>query len=201
VEGDALVVTGLGATKAQRYGLPLPGGHNARNLLAAITTAKGMGLSWEEIREGLATFKGVAGRSQLETLFDGKTVALCDYYNANPDSMAAGLRTLGELAHARGMKRKIAALADMKETGTEEKQLHRALAGQLKDFAVVYLCGPLMKELVDELAKTGFRGEVAHFPDSKALGARLKTVLRQGDAVIFKGSHSMAMENAWAAVK
>ncbi len=201
VEGETLIVTGFGTDKGESYSLPLPGSHNARNLLAAITTARSVGLTWDEIREGLATFKGVAGRSQVETLHGGRTTVLCDYYNANPDSMAAGLMTLNELAAARGLKRKCAALADMKETGAEEKALHRALAPLLKDYAVVLLNGRLMKELEAELKARGFKGTLAHFPNAAALGKHIKTLLREGDALIIKGSHSMQMESVWAELK
>jgi len=68
--------------------LPLPGRHNAGNLLVAVTTALSQGLNPIEIQRGLSQFQGAYGRSELRML-PRNTPVVCDYYNANPSSVEA----------------------------------------------------------------------------------------------------------------
>jgi UDP-N-acetylmuramate: L-alanyl-gamma-D-glutamyl-meso-diaminopimelate ligase len=50
------------------------GAHNVSNALGVAALARGIGLSWEEIREGLETFKGVSRRQELLGVCGGVTV-------------------------------------------------------------------------------------------------------------------------------
>ena len=68
-----------------------------------------MGLTNEEICQGIAHAKTIAGRTNLITL--GEVLVIDDCYNANPVSMKASLDVL---AQADG--RKIAVLGDMGRT-------------------------------------------------------------------------------------
>jgi UDP-N-acetylmuramoyl-tripeptide--D-alanyl-D-alanine ligase len=164
---------------AESYAMPLPGLHNARNTLAAISVAIGIGLTPAEIQAGLKTFKPVSGRSEVKEIgIQNKYRVICDYYNANPDSTAAGLLLLSKLAKT---GKRFACLADMLELGTDEESFHRELAGVLmtENIEHVFLYGVRMKALQDELRKRGF---------SKA---------RSGDTILIKGSHSMKMEKVF----
>lgn len=84
--------------------LPLPGNHNAQNLLLAVAVSQSLGLTADEISRGLKTFEGPKGRSEVHRLPNGVTV-LADYYNASPASMRASLKLFDELAKPRTGKR------------------------------------------------------------------------------------------------
>lgn len=176
---------------------PLPGEHNARNLLAAVSVAHDLGLNVDELREGLRTFKGVGGRSQLAELPALGVRVLCDYYNANPASVEAAIGLLSGLGAQHG-GRKIACLADMLELGTDEEKLHRGLARTVASNRIdhVFLFGERMRALADELKRSGFSA-VESFDEKPALAARLKSLLRKGDVVLIKGSRGMRMEEVW----
>ena len=73
--------------------LALPGLHNARNALAAVAATFAAGVPLAAIDRGLAAFKGVKGRLQRRSGLNG-AVILDDTYNANPDSMRAGIDVL-----------------------------------------------------------------------------------------------------------
>lgn len=198
---DAKTLTVSGGKLKAAFTLPLPlrGRHNAMNLLGATALALGLGLTPDEIRRGLDAFEGAEGRSEVRELADG-TVVLCDYYNASPPSVSAGLDLLQELAHGR---RRFACLADMKELGPDELKFHRGLAPKILAQKVenVFLFGDRMKHLEDELKKGGFRGErLAHFASREALAAALVSAIKPGDAVLVKGSHSMKMEEVYGAL-
>ena len=198
LRGRAAVAAGELVVEGESYGLPLPGAHNAANLLAAIAVARGLGVSPEEIRRGLASFQPLAGRSQLQKLPGGPLV-LCDYYNANPVSMAAAFAVLASLP-ATG--KKWACLADMLELGPDEEKLHRDLAGPLMRSGAthVLLAGQCMAALAAELKKRRFPGRVTHFADVEALVKSFSSLVREEDAALLKGSRAMRMERAWDAL-
>ena len=180
--------------EGETFPLPLPGAHNASNFLAAIAAATGLGLSANEIRHGLKNFRPLHGRSEVRRLSGGPLV-LCDYYNANPTSMAAALELFASLT-AHGAK--WACLGDMLELGPGEERFHRELAGPLMRAGVarVLLAGPRMAALADELGRRGFPGHVTHFERVDELAAALARDVRPEDAILIKGSRAMRMEQA-----
>ncbi len=188
---------------SERYSLPLPGSHNAANLMTAIAVAKGLGLTPDEIRKGLARFKGPSGRSEMKEL-PGKRPVICDYYNANPTSVEAGLEILTRTAGKSGGNRaRWACLADMLELGPEEESFHRALAEPIAQMGIehVLLYGPRMMALSQELAERKsagrFSGEVRHLNSHEEIAETLLSSAKSGEPILLKGSHSMKMEEVW----
>ena len=110
-------------------------------------------------------------------------------YNANPASMAATLKSLGQ---ERDVTRRIAVLGPMRELGEQGPQLHAALAPELVGAAVdcAILIGdemqPLVEALDDGLAVTA----AANVDDAAAM---LLGDLRPGDAVLVKASNSVGL--------
>lgn len=180
----------------QTFDLPLLGKHNASNLLAALTLASLHGLSPKEIKEGLSRFTPATGRSEIRKLAQEITV-LCDYYNANPASMIAGIALLREISPTAPTCH--ACLGDMLEQGIQEEALHRSLADQLMNSHIenVFLYGPRMKWLEAELKNRHFKGAVEHFETHAALSQKLKGSLKPHDSVLIKGSRGMKMEEVW----
>jgi UDP-N-acetylmuramoyl-tripeptide--D-alanyl-D-alanine ligase len=198
LKGDELRVEGLGR---QLFSLkcPLPGEHNARNLLGAVAVALVVGVTPDEMEEGISGFAPSGGRSQLEVLGSGVHV-LCDFYNANPSSMRAAFKVA---AVARSQTATLwLCLADMKELGQAEEILHRGLAADIGDLGPqveVLLFGERMKWLASELTKKGTSS--SSFLSQELLAQELKRRVRPGDFVVIKGSRSMQMEKVWQALK
>ena len=193
IENESLLVNG------HSFPLPLPGAHNAGNLLAAVAVALTLGLTTGEIAKGLATFRGASGRSEIREL-PGKTPVLCDYYNASPSSMAAAFTVLTEIARKPHPPRaRWACLGDMLELGPEEELFHRNLAGKLIELGVehVLLYGPRMKALYAELHTRNFKGSTGYFESKGELAKELVSRARQGEAILIKGSRGMRMEDVW----
>ena len=192
--GTHLDISGLGL-EPFTVELPLQGAHNATNLLGAVAVARGLGLSAKEIREGLKTFRGATGRSELRSLGD-QTPVVCDYYNANPTSVEAGLDLLTQVA-----KKSVrwACLADMLELGVNEEKFHRDLSQKLIALQIenVLLYGPRMKWLESELKSRAFAGTVSHFESHQLLADKLIASYHPGDAILIKGSRGMKMEEVW----
>jgi UDP-N-acetylmuramoyl-tripeptide--D-alanyl-D-alanine ligase len=187
--------------KTAFFPIPLPGDHNARNLLAAVAVAHAMGLSETQIRNGLATFEPPKGRSELRSLSNGAQI-VCDYYNASPASMRSGIEMLSQLGKSRAGST-WACLADMLELGSDEERLHRELAEPLLKSTAghILLTGPRMKALHDELVRRKAPGEVAWFETPEQLGTALARGLRGTDTVLIKGSRGMRMERVLEALE
>jgi UDP-N-acetylmuramoyl-tripeptide--D-alanyl-D-alanine ligase len=185
--------------EGEAFPLPLPGAHNASNLLAALTVAIGLELSPDAMRRGLASFRPAEGRSEVRRA-EGGPLVVCDYYNANPASMAAAIGLLASLAVPGA---KWACLGDMLELGPGEERFHRELAGPIRRAGVerVLLAGPRMAALAAELEAGGFAGKVTHFEDVPDLAAALAGHVGAGDAVLVKGSRAMRMERVWQALE
>ena len=76
----------------QKIHIPLPGAHMVINAAAAACVGRILGLTGEQIAEGIASVKSLQGRSNL---IQGKhCMIIDDCYNANPVSMKAAIRLL-----------------------------------------------------------------------------------------------------------
>lgn len=205
--GGCLLGDELFFGEKERVKMPLPGKHNASNLLGAITIAKVLGLRLDELEEGLKTFQGCEGRSQVKTLDHLQTTVICDYYNAQPVSMKAALELLSEISKQREEKegvpiQKTVYLGDMLELGCLEESFHRELATYLLQQNVqnIFLVGRRMFFLWDELKRRSFKGEILrHFSDVQELCKDLPRGLgeKTPQVLLIKGSRGMKMEQVW----
>ncbi len=84
---------GLGiSVNGHRFFLPLLGDHNRDNLLAAVASAREIGLPWEVLEEAVPSFPGVPGRMEMFTGPEGR-VAVVDYAHT-PDGIRKALESL-----------------------------------------------------------------------------------------------------------
>ncbi|MCB1227169.1 MAG: hypothetical protein KDK99_15225, partial [Verrucomicrobiales bacterium] len=115
-----------------------------------------------------------------------------DSYNANPDSMAAGLRTLAE-APAR---RRIAVLGSMGELGQHSAEGH-ASVGRLAatlGLDALFTVGSGDAIRIQQAAAASGLADTQHFSDHSTCASHLAGVLQAGDLVLVKGSRTAAME-------
>jgi UDP-N-acetylmuramoyl-tripeptide--D-alanyl-D-alanine ligase len=172
--------------------IPLLGKHTAVNALAAIAVARHMGLSDEQIMQGLATAHGPDMRLQLQNL-RGITF-LNDAYNANPASMKSAIETL--LALQTGGRR-IAILADMREMGDASEALHREMgrfAGPLP-LDLLICVGTQAALIADSAREAGYPADqILRYEDTIAAATDVPHQLRLGDFVLLKGSRAMQLE-------
>ena len=177
-----------------RYPLPLPGRHNALNYLAAIAVARLLRLNTNRLNHGLAvTIPN--GRAQKH-LLPGDVVFLDETYNAGLESMLASLDLLADSPG----QRRIAVLGTMKELGEQSLEFHRQVGERVKQLNLDALF--VLAELPEaEAMADGAHGvsfvdiENLETPQAhEALASRLREFLREGDRVLFKASHSVALD-------
>ncbi|MDD5382870.1 MAG: UDP-N-acetylmuramoyl-tripeptide--D-alanyl-D-alanine ligase [Candidatus Margulisbacteria bacterium] len=164
--------------------LPIPGEHNIYNALAAIAVAKILKCKKSSIRKGLESFRPSSNRMDVINRRDGVKI-INDTYNANPQSMAAALKTMAELNG-----RKIAVLGDMLELGRQAKTAHDR---------IIKLCGQLKIDKVYTLGQFWPRPRVSQ--DKKSLIKNLKKIIRPRDIILIKGSRGMKMEEVVEALR
>ncbi len=188
--GDArasAVTTVIGGREFS-FHLGLPGRHMAENALAALAAAAALGFDPAAGAAALAGFAGLAGRGARRQLHlpSGEITLFDESYNASPASVRAALAVLGLQAG-----RRIAVLGDMLELGDAGPAAHAALAAEAAASAdLVFTAGPLMAGLFAAIP-AALRG--AQAPDSEALAPLLLARLRDGDAVLVKGSFGSRM--------
>ncbi len=184
-----LIVEGLGSIAAS---IDIPGRHMVGNALLAAAAGKCLGLSLEEIAQGLSESSLTKGRLRRFT-HSGHTI-LDDTYNANPDSMRAALDTLAATPLPAGARR-IAVLGKMGELGEFTETGHRqtgAHAAQ-KNIDIVVAAGD-PAQYIKEAAEGSSKTHALFFPDKEQAEQWLRENLLPGDVLLFKGSRSAAME-------
>jgi UDP-N-acetylmuramoyl-tripeptide--D-alanyl-D-alanine ligase len=167
-----------------------PGEHWVSNALAVIATVEAAGGDLAIAGLAIAELQGMAGRgARVQVLVPGGDALVIDEsYNANPASMRATLKVLGdELA-----PRRIAVLGAMRELGEQGSRFHAELADPIRaanvDFAL--LVGDEMAPLAKALEG---RTEFAHVPVAAAALDALKGHVGAGDAVLIKASNSVGL--------
>ncbi|WP_408911596.1 UDP-N-acetylmuramoyl-tripeptide--D-alanyl-D-alanine ligase [Corynebacterium gottingense] len=123
----------------QRVSLGVFGAHQVSNALSAAAVGVQAGLDAAQVAEALSAARSVSvNRMDVNTREDGVTV-INDAYNANPESMRAGIAALGYTAAARPGVRSVAVLGEMGELGSDAVAAHAALAEELGRYHVTHL--------------------------------------------------------------
>ncbi|BAL69717.1 putative D-Ala-D-Ala adding enzyme [Streptococcus mutans LJ23] len=176
--------------------LPVTGKYNATNAMIASYVGKLLNISEEKIISALAQLNLTRNRTEWKKAANGADI-LSDVYNANPTAMKLILETFSSIPANNGGK-KIAVLADMKELGDSELALHAAMIASLDPAVIdrIFLFGPLMQALADEVAQVYSVGKWYYFAQADQvdeLTEQIQKVLGPNDQILLKGSNSMKL--------
>ncbi|HYI64840.1 MAG TPA: UDP-N-acetylmuramoyl-tripeptide--D-alanyl-D-alanine ligase [Allosphingosinicella sp.] len=168
-----------------------PGAHWVTNALAVLLAVEAVGGDLAAAGLALADLGGLKGRGRrhLVPVEGGEALLIDESYNANPASMAATLKVLGEEPIA---GRRIAVLGAMRELGPDSDDFHAALADPLEAAHVDYaiLVGTEMEALAKAL---GGLVKMAHVPDAAAALPLARDAIGPGDALLVKGSNAIGL--------
>ncbi len=176
--------------KKQHIVIPTIGIHNVYNALAAFTVGYFLNVEPQSAADALANYAPTGMRQKVVDV-DGIT-SIEDCYNASPDSMRASLKILNDI---KGNK-KIAVLGDMLELGTYSKEAHLQVGNMVAQNNVDCLLayGKDAKYYVEAAKQSGVENAV-WFDDKEKLSDTLLKITSAGDAVLFKGSRGMKLED------
>lgn len=170
--------------------MPVLGFHNAMNAAACVAIANAAGLTWQQIQPGLASFTGVSGRLQKTKIVTGWLVD--DSYNANPESVKAGISALVSLPGEA-----VVCLGAMAEIGDESEQAHEevALFAKAKGVQQLYVLGEGAKNMPNAFGENGY-----YFDNHQALAQAVAEQIQLAKCenkllnILVKGSRSAKME-------
>ena len=171
--------------------LPVPGRHNARNAVAAAAACLAAGVPLAAVIAGLESFAGIKGRLQKRQGI-ASAVVLDDTYNANPDSVRAGIDVL-----AATIGHKVLVLGDMGEIGEASGQYHDEIGGYAKSQGIdrLFALGDASQQAV-----RNFGEGARHFCNVEKLIAAVNKELGPETTVLVKGSRFMKMERVADAI-
>ena len=173
------------------YKIKAKGKHQALNTIAVLTATNKLGINLKTAAKSLINFSTIKGRGKLlELTISRKNITLIDdSYNANPTSIEAALKTINEINNKNNPQRTIAVLGDIVELGKDTKTIHMELKKPFEASGVNKLItvGPLMEGLFNSVKQNR---KLVHFSDYNKAKESILSFIKDGDCLLFKGSHN-----------
>jgi len=172
---------------------PLVGRHGLLNVLAGLAVAKVFDIPPERLCDAVRTLE--PGKMRGERLERNGMVIWNDSYNSNPEAARAMLDVLRQTP----ARRRIAVLGEMLELGQSAEPLHRDIGKYVAAQGIDVLLGirGAARFMVEEAVRAGLSESAAYFfEDPATAGDFLRGLIRDGDAVLFKGSRGVRVETA-----
>jgi UDP-N-acetylmuramoyl-tripeptide--D-alanyl-D-alanine ligase len=172
-------------------GLRLVGAHQVSNALAAAAVALELGADPDQVADVLSAARPASRwRMEVTTRPDGVTV-INDAYNANPESMRAGLEAL--VAISGSERRSWAVLGAMGELGDTAEAAHTGVGRLAARLGVRHLIAVGAPDY-----RAGYGEESMVVPDVAAALEALHERLLPGDVVLVKASRAAGLERVAA---
>lgn len=182
LEGVACTVTIEG--EHYRLTTSAPGRYMIYPMAMAAAIGRRLGLTGEEIAAGVAAYITVGSRMHLIRL-PGERLVIDDCYNANPQSMAEGLRMLA----ASPARHRVAVLGDMGELGQLTAQAHRDMGALTRRLGLTAVA---VGEKMHALTETDPQAQ--WFATVEEAMPAIRQLFTPGTAVLVKASHAMHFE-------
>ena len=159
--------------------------HMAINFAASLTVAYVLGLDTNKAVQSLVEFKPGVGRGRVVEINKNnkKYTIIADYYNANPESMKAGLEYLQQFKNSN----KIGILGDMREMGKDTLKFHTLIVPYIvkAEIKKLFLVGEIIPKIASELPKNI---TVVSFENSEKLANSIDKYIEGGEVIFIKGS-------------
>ena len=170
--------------------VPVGGLHFVYNALCAIMVGKVLNIPMEKISKGIQKFELNKNRMELINL-PNNIVIINDCYNANYDSMKAGIEYLAKTK----AQRKIAVLGDMLELGEFSEKLHIEVGKEiLKNKIDILITVGKMAENIANTVKT-VNSNVYVCQNNNEAVKKIKSIMRENDIILIKASNGMKFKD------
>ena len=164
------------------------------DFLLALSVIWRLGLDRDLACEAIERMPATHMRLDVQTAPSGARV-IDDSYNAAPNSMAASLDVLAQMACS---GRRIAVLGEMGELGADEGRLHGYVGAYAaaKGLDLLVFIGHELAGQMAEAARTVGQSEDALevFPDVPTAAATIAPILSEGDLVLVKASRAAGLD-------
>jgi UDP-N-acetylmuramoyl-tripeptide--D-alanyl-D-alanine ligase len=190
-EGGGSLISAALLERELTFTISQRGEHWVTNSLAVLAAVEALGADVALAGLALADLGGLKGRGARHVIEvrGGEVLLIDESYNANPASMAATLKSLGEESE---VARRIAVLGPMRELGEHSSELHAGLAPAVRNAHVdqLILIGDEMRPLAEKVIGNISLDLVSNVDE--AIEA-LRRIVRPGDAVLVKASNSVGL--------
>ncbi len=177
--------------------IPTIGRHNVYDATYAFAAGVLLGMSDDEIKRGLMSFRNTGMRQNIYE-YGGVTV-IEDCYNAGPESMKAAIEVLARMAD-KSKTRSVAVLGDMRELGEYSKQLHMEVGTLVASRHISQLVtfGREAENIALGAINHAFKADnisiSTNLENPEAAAASVFDQLHRGDTVLFKASRAVRLE-------
>lgn len=188
-DGGLVLVTPQGEAKIT---LHAPGAHMRHDAAAAAAACLAAGVPLAAVKKGLEAFALLPGRgAQMELASGAKLID--DSYNANPDSMRAGIDVLCTMPSPR-----VLVAGDMAETGAHSEAYHEEVGRYARKQGVDELlcCGAACQAMA-----RAFGAKAQHFDSVSELAQAAQAAAQKGGTLLVKASHSSGLQAVVAHLK
>ena len=161
------------------------------NSIVAYVVGKLCDVDSDNIRKGISNLNLTGNRLEYKEYKEG-IILIDDTYNASLDSIKASL----EILRKEKSNRKIAVIGDVLELGEYSEEIHREIGRELFycELDYVVTIGNHTKYTDEYLKKNGYLN-IKHFDKESDSYNFIQELLKRGDTVLFKGSHSIKLNN------
>ncbi|MCD8091271.1 MAG: UDP-N-acetylmuramoyl-tripeptide--D-alanyl-D-alanine ligase [Clostridiales bacterium] len=178
--------------KGERVKLTLknaPGRHMVLNALGAAAVGHCFGLSPDEIKKGIEAFK--PGDKRLNIIDTARYTLINDTYNANPQSVKAGLDVIAPLEG-----RSVAILGEMFELGEDSPKYHREVGEYAAKAGIDIVVGIGNENVMQLTLGASFGGvkKVFYYENKEDFYNNIKKIFKPGDTVLIKASRGAKFE-------
>ena len=202
-EGGVITFTMHHGEDAVKIHLSIAGEHNVSNALCAAAIGLAAGSTLAHIAAGLADFRPPDKRMEILIAHSGFTI-INDTYNANPASMAAGLKTLKMIAG----KSSTCVIGDMRELGADSRRAHHDIGTLIAELDIDCVCvvGEFKEDVVGGALEHGFDKDRIHMFQEKEDATHWinemanRGQLGQDDVVLVKASRGLRFETIVAEI-
>ncbi len=165
---------------------------------AAAAVGFAFGLNLVKVSEALRDYESPPQRTKMMSAIKDSFL-IDDSYNASPTSMKAAI----ELANSLKFKRKIAVFGDMLEIGKYTIEAHEEIGRLVPDvFDILITVGPRSKFIAESASKKGMPiKNIYSFELSDDAKFKVQEIMKKGDLILVKGSHSMQLEKVVEEIK
>jgi UDP-N-acetylmuramoyl-tripeptide--D-alanyl-D-alanine ligase len=190
----------LHAEEVAHVTLAVPGEHMVANALAAVAVGVALGVTIQDAARALGVTTISHWRMETFTTRSGVRV-MNDAYNANPESVAAALKTARWMAGSGHLIAVLGAMAELGSISLREHERVGELAARLRVDRLITV-GETARSIAAAAVREGVEPDhVAAFATGDEALADARRAAGPGDLILFKGSRVAGLEKLAEALR
>lgn len=186
LEEDKTIFTANYKGKSSEFIIPMAGKHNVLNSLLSIGISLKLGLSFEEMKEGIKNIEATSMR--LQVIKKDNITIINDCYNASPDSMKSAMDVLSTYKSGR----KVAILGNMNELGHKSFDSHKEVGSYAREKVDTLI---VIGDYLDAYEEGYTKDNIIKFKRKEDFIENIRSTINKKDVILVKASRGVKFEN------